>query len=367
MAYTNSKKYGSAVQHYKKVNGDISFYVTYKDENSKLKRVKIGEKSKGITEHFCNAKRNEILNSIRLGTQSPIKSKKKKATLFDVVAQKYLDSLQLHSNQRTIKGLKNTYTLHLKRLLGDRAVDTITIDDLEALQKKKIKTLSAKSVNQIVDLFSTIFTYGMKKDLIHVLNPAIKVKRFKIDNTRERFLAIEEINELLTLLRDKELLYLFTKIALCTGGRMETLLHIQKKDIDLRSSIITLKDLKNNSTYRSFLTSDIIDILKVRFKVLRADDYVISTDSKKITSRQIQSRLKPIIDKLFNSELEKDDRKNRVVIHTLRHTFASHLAINGTPIFTIQKLMNHRDIKQTLRYAKLSPNSGKEYIQSLYS
>ena len=60
-----------------------------------------------------------------------------------------------------------------------------------------------------------------------------------------------------------------------------------------------------------------------------------------------------------------EDRKNKVVIHTLRHTFASHLAINGTPIFTIQKLMNHKDIKMTLRYAKLSPDSGREAILNL--
>ena len=50
----------------------------------------------------------------------------------------------------------------------------------------------------------------------------------------------------------------------------------------------------------------------------------------------------------------------------LRHTFASHLAINGIPIFTIQNLMDHSDIKQTMRYAKLSPESGKNAIQGLY-
>ena len=50
------------------------------------------------------------------------------------------------------------------------------------------------------------------------------------------------------------------------------------------------------------------------------------------------------LDRLFNIGLEKDDAKNRTVIHTLRHTFASHLAINGTPIFTIKELMNHSDV-----------------------
>lgn len=69
--------------------------------------------------------------------------------------------------------------------------------------------------------------------------------------------------------------------------------------------------------------------------------------------RQFKST-KKIFNKLFNQKLDKNDRKNRVVVHTLRHTFASHLAINGTPIFTIQKLMNHKDIKMTMRYAKTS-------------
>ena len=72
------------------------------------------------------------------------------------------------------------------------------------------------------------------------------------------------------------------------------------------------------------------------------------------------------MNKLFNEGLDKKDSKNRVVIHSLRHTFASQLAISGTPIFTIQKLMNHADIKQTMRYAKLAPDSGKDYIQRLY-
>ena len=76
--------------------------------------------------------------------------------------------------------------------------------------------------------------------------------------------------------------------------------------------------------------------------------------------------MKPILDKLFNQELDVKDAQNRVVTHTLRHTFASHLAINGTPIFTIQKLMNHKDINMTMRYAKLAPDSGRDFVNNLY-
>ncbi|WP_330848527.1 tyrosine-type recombinase/integrase [Aliarcobacter butzleri] len=68
-----------------------------------------------------------------------------------------------------------------------------------------------------------------------------------------------------------------------------------------------------------------------------------------------------MLEKRINSLKQND----KIVFHSLRHTFASHLAINGTPIFTIQKLMNHKDIRMTLRYAKLSPDSRREAVINL--
>lgn len=81
-----------------------------------------------------------------------------------------------------------------------------------------------------------------------------------------------------------------------------------------------------------------------------------------VPSRTVRRKMKVFFDDLFNQGLDSSDRKNRAVIHSLKHTFASLLAISGTPIFTIQKLMNHRDIQSTIRYAKLAPDSGKEAV-----
>ncbi len=278
----------------------------------------------------------------------------------------YFDDIKIHSTKNTLIDIQSKYKNHLLPFFSDIEIENIKPSDLEKIQKNRIKSLSPKSVNQILELFSSIFNFGIKKDLFKSINPAIKIKKFKVDNARERYLTTEEINELYAELQVNNLLLLFVKLALTTGGRLETLLSIQKKDIDFSSNIITLKDLKNNDTYKGFLADDVKDIIAPTIQNLTANDYIISINKTKMTSRQIQSRLKPVLDRLFNAELETDDRKNRVVIHTLRHTFASHLAINGTPIFTIQKLMNHKDIKQTMRYAKLAPDSGKEFVNSLY-
>ena len=121
-----------------------------------------------------------------------------------------------------------------------------------------------------------------------------------------------------------------------------------------------LTDFKNKSTYRSFFSGQLIDILTHEIKHLKQDDLLLT-----ISARTLRRKMKKILDTLFNQELSKSDRKNRVVVHTLRHTFASHLAINGTSIFIIQKLLNHKDIKQTMRYAKLAPDSGRNDVTQI--
>lgn len=68
----------------------------------------------------------------------------------------------------------------------------------------------------------------------------------------------------------------------------------------------------------------------------------------------IVEKLRDTLNKLFNQN--NPDIKHRVVIHTLRHTFISHLAIDGVSIQIIQKLLNHKDIK-----GKLCKTYGRPY------
>jgi len=367
MSRVKSKKYdGVYLNHLQ--NGDISYSIIYKDIHNKTQRLTIGKKSQGITEQYCNNKRNETINQITLGEQpTAIKKRAKKNIIYlDDVAQKYLAYLEKKTTPRSYQDIKSKYKNHLKTL-QQRDILSVTKDDLLKIQHhmEKIK-YSPKTINNVIDLFGTIFNYGLKEELYNQQNPTIKVERYGIDNSRERFLTKGEIEILFDRLQDKELLTLFVKFALTTGARLKGLLAIQKKDIDITHGFININDFKTKSTYKAFLTDELKSLIVNKFDDLNQNDFVISLNGTQMTDRQIQSRLKPILDELFNEELKDEDRKNRVVIHTLRHTFASHLAINGTPIYTIQKLMNHRDIKMTLRYAKLAPDSGKDFVNHLY-
>ena len=72
-----------------------------------------------------------------------------------------------------------------------------------------------------------------------------------------------------------------------------------------------------------------------------------------------------VFDELFNQGLEADDTKNRIVLHSLRHTFASHLALQNVPLYTIKDLLHHADISMTMRYAKLSQEAGQKAVERL--
>jgi site-specific recombinase XerD len=51
--------------------------------------------------------------------------------------------------------------------------------------------------------------------------------------------------------------------------------------------------------------------------------------------------------------------------HVLRHTYASRLVMAGVDLRTVQELLGHKDIKQTMRYAHLSPSHKQAAVEAL--
>jgi len=65
--------------------------------------------------------------------------------------------------------------------------------------------------------------------------------------------------------------------------------------------------------------------------------------------------------------LNKDitDPRDKVVFHTLRHTFASWLVQAGTPLYTVKELLGHKSIAMTERYSHLAENTMREAVKKL--
>ena len=152
-------------------------------------------------------------------------------------------------------------------------------------------------------------------------------------------------------------------LALTTGARVGAITKITPRDINFDTKTISVLDEKNNEKYTAFLCSSELEaLLRKRIQAIKVDTPILKENQARLYD-QVKDKASKVLNTIFNEDITNS--KHRVVIHSLRHTFASHLAINGTLIFTIQKLLNHKDIKMTLRYAKLAPDSGRESIEQL--
>ena len=98
---------------------------------------------------------------------------------------------------------------------------------------------------------------------------------------------------------------------------------------------------------------------------LKPDDYVLIYKNKPLQRKTLHRFTYPIYKKLFNFDLLDSDEKHKVCNHTLRHTFATHAVMNNS-VFLVQKLLNHKDINQTLRYAKIEEGKKAEAVFSMY-
>ena len=342
--------------------GDKVFYIKGK-LNGKSYLSKVGSVNEGVTAGYALKVRNEKHSISRMGDKSPL-YKEPVLTLNDI-ATNYFES---KANKKDTRNNKNRYMNHIAEPFGNTLVTEITTEDLEAFVRAKQKEVSfktgrpysPKTINDLINLISVMY------NLAKLPNPARDVKRDNTDDARERYLTEDEIALLLKTIdehprmRKKELIKLFVVLALTTGARLTSVLTITQGDI--LGDKIRIIDHKNDSTYYAALHPSVQALLPKGFSPIH---YIIGGRTGVMHRSSINKMLQPILNELFNEGLAPEDTKRRVVIHTFRHTFGSLLAIAGTPIYTIKKLMNHSDIKMTMRYAKLSPDVGFDAVKNL--
>jgi len=361
-------------------NKERVYYITY-SINKKFKQEKVGTAKEGMTVAYASKIRSKRTSVDRLKDDAPMMLYKKLPT-FDEAFDEYYSKIEGKSDA---ENTRNRYKLHIQKTFGHLKLDDISIGLLEdfkkhAKKKKSLKTGRAyapKTINDWLNIINTVFNYMIQKHGFRLENPAhsSKLERDKIDNDRERYLEIGEIKQLWKELENRvgsnykegvtDNMKVFLALALSTGARLGSILTISKADVNLKTNTIIIKNHKANRTYNGYLHPKYKEIIEERMRNLSPIDYLVSNSNVQMHRSSMSKVFSKVFDKIFNEGLDKWDSKRRVVIHTLRHTFASQLAIQGTPIYTIMRLMDHADISQTIRYAKLSPDSAKENVFSL--
>lgn len=314
---------------------DKKFIIRWLDENGKSRLKTIGNYSAGIREKYCKAKREEIVTKIRLGEELPHIAKPKQImTIFD------MSEIYFEHKASTVKDIekeKRRFTLHLEKPIGHFKLHNFTEKDAISLQQDLKVNLSVASVRHLMVTLNAMYKYVVAQKQYSGDIPTANIQHEQLNNVRERYLTLDEIKKLLEVCKNTNYeIYLFVKLSLSTGGRVGTIATIRSMDIKPNNNSLILSDHKNNDTYTGFYNDELKEVLDERIIELSSPTNTII----KLARSSITYKLGSIMDVLFNQDIAHNDRKNRVVPHTLRHTFASQLAIAGTPILTIQRLIN---------------------------
>jgi len=358
-------------------NGSTAFYIMYR-LNGKQFKLKLGTNAEGWTVTKAATERNK-----RIHTNIAPVSKKERVSL-NTAAGKYLSYISHKSDYQNTLG---RYNNHIKAILGDKLLQGIKPDDVHELKvtlstkisEKTGRTLAPKTVDDIINLVHTIYRHH-NKTADHVLtSPASddKVERYRTDNSRLRFLSKDEINKLYWHItnrndftqnrnvKDKTTkdMMMFTKLSLTTGARLNSVLTIRVKDINFDTGVVDITNHKSDRRYKGFIGNRLLAEIEEWVVGLHINSYVIGRNDKPLHRSTISRRLKIVLDRVFNEGVT--DNRERVVVHTFRHTFGSQLALQNTSIQQIMKLLDHTTIEQSLVYAKLSHDSGFDEVARL--
>jgi integrase len=179
-------------------------------------------------------------------------------------------------------------------------------------------------------------------------------------------LTYEEAEKLLANLSVRsQQLYNIALLSLHTGMRAGEIFSLTWAHIDLDRGLITIIDPKATKTRTAFMTGPV----KAMFKKLygngkNKNDLIFKDIKHDERIKQVSSCFARAVKDLgLNKGIT--DRRQKVVFHSLRHSYASWLAEGGTDLYRISKLIGHSTTSMTERYAHLAQDTLQNEVKNL--
>lgn len=340
---------------------DIAYDICYRYKG-KLVWEKVGWLSEGYSPKLASDIRSERLRSMRHGQDLPQERPK---TLFKAVSKKYIEWAKTN---KVKEGRDDRLMIerHLSPRFDNHRLDTITSFDLERMKSEMLKAdYAPATVKHALVVVRQIYNKAVAWKMYQGENPVKGVKMPKIANQRERFLSREETETLLKALKVKSVqVHDMALLSLHSGMRFGEIAALRVHDIDMVNGLITIRDSKNKEPRKAYMTSAVKDMFETRISKDAKPNDLIFPDEYGRQQTLISRTFPRVVEALKLNEGVKD-RRQKVCFHTLRHTFASWLALQGETIQTISELLGHKTLQMTMRYSHLTPDHRKAAVNRL--
>ncbi len=371
------------------VQFDKSFHVRFNGDG-KLWQSSLGWSSEGMTAEKASMKLSEYKQNFKAGkrpwtitmeredserkAQAKVEAKatleKESMTFGEYFEKIYYPIAKTSKKQRSYEQELSHFNLWLNPAIGNMRLRDIRPMHLERVKRnllnapvisrgKKPKKSSvkkqARSPRMIQYVFATgrqCWNYARRDGHVAGEWPGKEVKIPKVENQRMRFLTDAEGDQLLAGLKERsQQLYDICLLSLDSGLRANEIFSLTWNRVDIDQKSVKAFDSKGRDrvVYLTDRAADMLQALPERQGLV----------FKSRTGEQIKE-----ISNAFNREVDSlgwnegvHSRKDKLVFHSLRHSYASRLVARGVDLYVVGQLMGHSDLTMTKRYSHLRPDT----------
>lgn len=244
------------------------------------------------------------------------------------------------------------------RQVGEIDLAAITFSDVESFKLERMHQIKPTSVNVALRHLKAAFSYAVRKGYIKE-NPASKVTLCRASGKNlPRFLTDEEVQCLRGAAKEDIRLLRMINLMLWTGMRRKEVTSLQWSDVDLGRGFITVQNKAGFQTKSG--KARIIPINDELKKMLKA-----MSASKPSPDYPVCELGYWWFGTCFKLLVQKAGLHNGITLHSLRHTFASHLVMQGVDLVSIKEILGHHDISVTMIYSHLTPDHLSQTVNRL--
>lgn len=326
--------------------GKKSYFIQYR-LHGKTNRIHLGS-AEHILLSDAQKAASIILSDLAVGRNPALERQRlRKSPTMEKVVSRYLsEHVEPKLKKSTAEDYKRILNNHILPRFRTMKVKTITHKDIMSLHHAMRE--SPYRANCTVRVLSKIFNlcerWGYRE---HGSNPCRHIEKYK-ETSRQRFLTKEELQRLWHVLDHEEEMHTTSRYAISayrllilTGCRLG---EIQKlKWSQVHGNRVEFRDTKTGYKRLPF-NAEAMRILNAIPK-RDCNPYIICGEKPGSHIVNLQKSWRRIREKAELTDVR---------IHDLRHTFASHAVMGGTPLAIVSKLLGHSKIGTTMRYAHLA-------------
>jgi site-specific recombinase XerD len=232
-----------------------------------------------------------------------------------------------------------------------RSPETATADDICRFQLDLVESgVTISNRNGIVTGVKFLFRVTLRRhDLAAELFQIRKLRKIS------QVMSLDEIERLLAAAKTLKLRAMLS-LAYGCGLRIGEVVRLKVGDIDSPQNIIRIVQSKGRKDRNVMLPPEVLAILR-QWWVKRPAKYDAGVPKEErllFPSRQSAHLSPRQLSRLFQKTVKTAGIRKPVTLHSLRHSFATHLLEGGTDIRLIQALLGHDKLDTTAHYTRVA-------------